>query len=65
MNNLESFTNKIFQYIDNEYGNHILMKTKEDRHKSIIKKIIESACNQNDTIEHAANKVVAMLRINP
>ncbi len=65
MNNIESFTEKVFQYIVTQYGKNTLSKIKSDNHKILVNKLLESALNQNDTIEHASNKIIAMLRMNP
>lgn len=65
MNQIESFGDKIFRYILNHYGNQTLSKVRSEQNKSVVTKVVQSACNQNDTIEHAANKVIAMLRMNP
>ena len=65
MNKIEFFESEIFQYILGQYGKSTVQKIKSDKNKSIVTKVVESACKQNDSIEHAANKVVAMLRIHP
>ena len=65
MSQVESFGDDIYQYILNQYGKTMLSKIQASKHKTVVSKLIESACNQNDSIEHAANKIVAMLRIHP
>lgn len=65
MNQVESFGNDIYQYILNQYGKTMLSRIKASKHKTVVSKLIESACNQNDSIEHASNKIIAMLRMNP
>lgn len=65
MSRVESFGDQIFQYILNRYGTQTLSKIQSEKNKSIVTKVVQSSCNQNDSVEHAANKVVAMLRMNP
>lgn len=62
---IESFRDQVFQYILHTYGNNTLTQIQSDKNKNIVVKIMTSACNQNYTIEHTANKIVAMLRMNP
>jgi hypothetical protein len=59
------FANNIFDYIFNQYGKNVLNAVKSDKNKSIVTKLLESSNRQNDEIAHAANKIVAMLRVNP
>lgn len=65
MNKIESFETEIFQYILNQYGKSTLHKIQSDKNKSVVAKLVQSASNQNDSIAHAANKLIAMLRMNP
>lgn len=64
MNSVDSFADKIFDYIRNQYGKNVLSMIKSDANKTKVSKLIESASNQNDEIAHAANKIIAMLRMN-
>ena len=65
MSATDVFADQIFQYIVNQYGKNTLNKVKADKHKALLNKLIDSASHQNDTVEHAANKIIAMLRMNP
>lgn len=59
------FVDSVFDYIRNEYGKNILKIVQSDKNQSVVSRVLRSAENQNDNIEHAANKLIAMLRINP
>jgi hypothetical protein len=65
MSQVESFGNDIYQHILNQYGKTMLSRIQASKHKTLVSKLIDSASNQNDTVEHAANKIIAMLRMNP
>lgn len=61
----QTFGDKVFAFILNEYGKDILDKIRSETNKSIVSKITRSSLNQNDTVEHTGNKIIAMLRMNP
>jgi hypothetical protein len=43
-----------------------MLKTVQiNNNKSVVDKIVKSSMRQEDTVEHTANKIIAMLRINP
>lgn len=65
MSATDMFADQIFQYIVNQYGKNALNTVKADKNKALLTKLIDSASNQNDTVEHAANKIIAILRMNP
>ena len=62
---VEVFTEQVFDYIRNQYGKNTLKNVQTDKNKSTISKIIQSSSNQSDSVEHTANKIIAMLRMNP
>lgn len=61
----DSFANQVFSYISNQYGNNMLKQVQAETNKVTVTKILGSSMNQKDTVDHTANKVIAMLRINP
>jgi hypothetical protein len=61
----DSFAKQVFSYIDNQYGNSVLKQVQSDTNKTTVARLLGSSINQKDTVDHAANKVIAMLRINP
>ena len=62
---VDSFSGKIFDYIRNQYGKNVLKMVQSDKNKSVVSKLVELAARQHDDVEHAANKIIAMLRLNP
>lgn len=61
----DTFTSQIFNYIRNEYGGSVLKKVQLKKNETVTSKLLESSSRQNDDVEHAANKIIAMLRLNP
>lgn len=59
------FAKKIYSYIGSEYGKKVLKNVQSAEHKSVVEKILTSSEKQEDTIQHAGNKIIAMLRLNP
>lgn len=62
---VDVFAEKIFSYILNQYGKQSLNAVQSISNKIVVDKLLESSQKQNDSIEHAANKIIAMLRMNP
>ena len=60
-----TFHDQVFDYIRNQYGKNTLKNVQADKHKTTVNKLLESSSTKNDTIEHSANKIIAMLRMNP
>ncbi len=65
MTTVVSFTNSVFDYISTHYGNATLSTVKSETNKSTVNRLIESSLRQSNDISHTANKIIAMLRINP
>jgi hypothetical protein len=64
-NTTDTFTKEIFEYISNQYGKTIVKNIQSDKHKITVNRLVESSHRDNDNVSHAANKIVAMLRMNP
>ncbi len=65
MNTTSSFIDQVFEYINAQYGKNTLKTVQINNNKSVVDKIVTSSIRQEDSIEHTANKIIAMLRINP
>ena len=65
MTTVEMFNEQVFDYIRNQYGKNTLKNVQADKHKSTVNKLLESSSTKNDSVEHTANKIIAMLRMNP
>lgn len=61
---LMTFSDRVFDYIRNEYGELVFQKVNSTNNRSVVSKLLSSSERQNDDIEHAGNKIVAMLRAN-
>ena len=61
---VDTFSSQVFNYIRNEYGSAILKKVQLKKNQNVVSKVLESSVRQEDTVDHAGNKVIAMLRLN-
>ena len=59
------FVDNVYNYISSEYGNSILKTVRSTNNSNTVEKIVSSSVKQNYTVEHTANKIIAMLRVNP
>lgn len=59
------FADNILKYISKVYGQSIENSVKSKKHEDVFQRIVVSSEKQNQTVEHAANKIIAMLRMNP
>lgn len=60
-----NFSNQVFDFVYRQYGKQMVENIKLDHNKNVVNKLIESASKRNDPVEHASNKIIAMLRLNP
>lgn len=65
MNATMSFSDQIFNFILNQYGKSVLEKVKAESNKSVVNRLVSSSSAENYSVERTANKIVAMLRLNP
>lgn len=61
----QTFSDRVFGFIEKEYGQNVVKNVRLDRHKSVVNRLISSSSQKNDSIEHTGNKIIAMLRMNP
>jgi hypothetical protein len=61
----DNFGNQVFDFVYKQYGKQMVENIKLDRNKNTVNRLIESSSKRNDSIEHAGNKIIAMLRLNP
>jgi hypothetical protein len=61
----ESFSDKVYDYIRNQYGKNTLKFVQADNHKTTVSKFLDTAEKNNHDIDRTANKIIAMLRVNP
>lgn len=65
MTTTANFSDSVFDYINTQYGKNTLTTVKSEKNRSTVDRLIESSSNQENDVAHAANKIIAMLRINP
>ena len=61
----DSFSEEVYGYILSQYGENMLTRVQSGQNKDTVNKLLESSARNSDVIEHTANKIIAMLRINP
>tara|TARA_Y100000385_G_scaffold280331_1_gene331310 strand:- start:922 stop:1119 length:198 start_codon:yes stop_codon:yes gene_type:complete len=61
----DSFSEEVYGYILSQYGENMLTRVQSGQNKDTVNKLLESSARNSDDIEHTANKIIAMLRINP
>ena len=62
---VESFNKKVFDYISTEYGNSTLKKVQTTKNKDTVKHLLEDSRTKTYEVNRTANKIIAMLRLNP
>jgi hypothetical protein len=65
MTTTTNFSDSVFNYINIQYGKNTLIAVKSEKNRSTVDRLIESSSSQDNDVSHAANKIIAMLRINP
>lgn len=58
-------SDKIFNYIENQYGSNTLKKVQSQKNKKTVAKLLQFSEQNAESVEHTANKIIAMLRLNP
>ena len=64
-NTANDFMCKIFDFIYVNYGDSTVNSIKERKNKKTVDNIIANSTSQGYSVEKTANKIVAMLRLNP
>tara|TARA_B100001778_G_C18442661_1_gene563066 strand:+ start:286 stop:483 length:198 start_codon:yes stop_codon:yes gene_type:complete len=65
MTTIDLFNKNVFNYISTEYGNSTLKKVQTSKNKEKVKQLLEDSRQRDYTTDRAANKIIAMLRLNP
>ena len=65
MTKTDIFNKKVFNYISTEYGNSTLKKVQTSKNKDKVKYILEDSRSRDYDTNKTANKIIAMLRLNP
>ena len=65
MTKVDAFNKNVFNYISTEYGNNTLKKVQTSKNKDKVKYLLEDSRNRNYDTHKTANKIIAILRLNP
>ena len=65
MAKVDMFNKDVFNYISTEYGNSTLKKVQTAKNKDKVKNILEDSRTRSYDTDKAANKIIAILRLNP
>jgi hypothetical protein len=60
-----TFKTDVLQYISMEYGDLMLSQVKSPQNETVVANILGLSQRQQNDIVHTANKIIAMLRLNP
>lgn len=60
-----AFADNILKYIGKIYGQSIQTSVQSKKNQDVFQRLVISSEKQNQTVEHTANKIIAMLRMNP
>lgn len=65
MSTVVDFDSSVFAFIENTYGKIIAKKVKQKQNNDVVDRILEDSRSKDYSVEKTANKIVAMLRVNP
>ena len=65
MEEVNTFNKDVFNYISEKYGNNILKKVQKADSKTVVKSILNNSREHDYTVDRTANKILAMLKLNP
>lgn len=60
-----SFTSEVFAFIEQQYSKNLLRKVKHKNNNDIVDRILADSLNKEYDVSKTANKLIAMLRLNP
>ena len=60
-----NFTSEVFAYIEQTYNKSTLRKVKNKNNNEIVDRILGDSLKKEYSVDKAANKILAMLRLNP
>lgn len=65
MEEVNTFNKDVFNYISEKYGNNILKKVQKADSKTVVKSILNNSREHDYAVDRTANKILAMLKLNP
>ena len=60
-----NFTSEVFAYIEQTYDKSTLRKVKNKKNNTIVDKLLGDSLSKEYSASKTANKIIAMLRLNP
>jgi predicted ArsR family transcriptional regulator len=65
MINTVDFMSDVLAFVQKTYGSNIFNQIAAKQHKALVNKLSEEGLKLNYPVEKTANKIIAMLRVNP
>jgi len=65
MTTTANFTSEVFAYIEQNYNKSLLRKVKQKQNNEVVDKVLADSLNKQYEVSRTANKIIAMLRLNP
>ena len=65
MTTTANFTSEVFTYIEQNYNKSLLRKVKQKQNNEVVDKVLADSLNKQYEVSRTANKIIAMLRLNP
>jgi len=60
-----SFTSEVFAFVEQQYNKSLLRKVKHKNNTDVVDKILGDSLKKEYSVSKTANKLIAMLRLNP
>lgn len=60
-----NFTSEVFAFIEKTYSKNLLRKVKNKDNTNTVDRILSDSLSKEYSVEKTANKIIAMLRLNP
>ena len=60
-----NFTSEVFAFIEQNYNKGLLRKVKHKNNNDVVDKILADSLKKEYSVSKTANKIIAMLRLNP
>ncbi len=65
MSKIVDFTSEVFAFIETTYGKGCLRSVKSKKNQDIVDRLLQDSQSKEYSTDRTANKIIAMLRLNP
>lgn len=65
MTTTANFTSEVFAYIEQNYTKSLLRKVKQKEHNDVVDRLLADSLKKEYSVSKTANKIIAILRLNP